>query len=107
MLISYRWLARHVDLTGIDPETLANDLTLSTAEVEGVEAFAPLLPGLGIELGGAALFGLGADLVGKRGDAHVVLGEHGTRRGMLGGADDLVAARLAASGGLQQIAPNK
>ncbi|MFT5444657.1 MAG: phenylalanyl-tRNA synthetase beta chain, partial [Myxococcota bacterium] len=43
MLISYRWLARHVDLDGIDPETLANDLTLSTAEVEGVEAFAPHL----------------------------------------------------------------
>lgn len=43
MLISFRWLARHVDLEGIDPETLANDLTLSTAEVEGVEAFAPHL----------------------------------------------------------------
>ena len=43
MLISYRWLARHIDLTGIDPETLANDLTLSTAEVEGVEPFAPQL----------------------------------------------------------------
>lgn len=43
MLISYRWLARHIDLTGIDPETLANDLTLSTAEVEGVEPFAPHL----------------------------------------------------------------
>ncbi|MCP5041816.1 MAG: phenylalanine--tRNA ligase subunit beta [bacterium] len=43
MLISYRWLQRHVDLSGIDPETLANDLTLSTAEVEGVERFAPHL----------------------------------------------------------------
>ena len=43
MLISYRWLARHVDLSGIDPETLANDLTLSTAEVESVTAFAPHL----------------------------------------------------------------
>ena len=43
MLISFRWLARHVNLEGIDPETLANDLTLSTAEVEGVEAFAPHL----------------------------------------------------------------
>ncbi|MCH7600670.1 MAG: phenylalanine--tRNA ligase subunit beta, partial [Myxococcales bacterium] len=43
MLISLRWLSRHVELTGIDPETLANDLTLSTAEVEGVEAFAPHL----------------------------------------------------------------
>ncbi|MCP4038513.1 MAG: phenylalanine--tRNA ligase subunit beta [bacterium] len=43
MLISYRWLARHVDLTDIDPETLANDLTLSTAEVERVDRFAPHL----------------------------------------------------------------
>ena len=43
MLISYRWLARHIDLEGITPETLANDLTLSTAEVEGIEAFAPHL----------------------------------------------------------------
>jgi len=43
MLISYRWLERHVDLSGIDPESLANDLTLSTAEVESVEPFAPHL----------------------------------------------------------------
>jgi phenylalanyl-tRNA synthetase beta chain len=43
MLISYRWLSRHVDLSDIDPETLANDLTLSTAEVEAVEVFAPHL----------------------------------------------------------------
>lgn len=43
MLISYRWLQRHVDLSGITPEALANDLTLSTAEVEGLEPFAPHL----------------------------------------------------------------
>ena len=43
MLISYRWLARHVDLSGITPEQLADDLTLSTAEVEGLEPFAPHL----------------------------------------------------------------
>jgi phenylalanyl-tRNA synthetase beta chain len=43
MLISYRWLNRHVDLSGIDPQQLALDLTLSTAEVEGVEPFAPHL----------------------------------------------------------------
>ena len=43
MEISYRWLQRHVDLTGIDPEQLALDLTLSTAEVEGVRPFAPHL----------------------------------------------------------------
>ncbi|MCA9002907.1 MAG: phenylalanine--tRNA ligase subunit beta, partial [Planctomycetes bacterium] len=39
MLISYRWLSRHVDLTGISPEELAMNLTLSTAEVEGLEPF--------------------------------------------------------------------
>ncbi|HIG85686.1 MAG TPA: phenylalanine--tRNA ligase subunit beta [Planctomycetes bacterium] len=43
MLISMRWLGRHVDLSGVDPEQLALDLTLSTAEVEGVERFAPYL----------------------------------------------------------------
>ncbi len=43
MLISYRWLQRHVDLSGISPEQLCNDLTLSTAEVEGLEPFAPQL----------------------------------------------------------------
>jgi len=43
MYVSMRWLARHVDLEGITPEQLANDLTLSTAEVEGLERFAPQL----------------------------------------------------------------
>lgn len=43
MLVSMRWLARHVDLEGIAPDELANDLTLSTAEVEGLEPFAPAL----------------------------------------------------------------
>lgn len=43
MLISYRWLNRHVDLDGITPEQIAIDLTLSTAEVEGIEVFAPHL----------------------------------------------------------------
>ncbi len=43
MYVSYRWLARHVDLSGISAEELGADLTLSTAEVEGVERFAPQL----------------------------------------------------------------
>ena len=43
MYVSMRWLARHVDLDGLTPEQLANDLTLSTAEVEGLERFAPVL----------------------------------------------------------------
>ena len=48
MKISYRWLARHVDLTGVDPKALANELTLSTAEVEGVERFLPHLANITI-----------------------------------------------------------
>lgn len=43
MLISYRWLARHVSLEGKSPEDVARDLTLHVAEVEGVERFAPHL----------------------------------------------------------------
>jgi phenylalanyl-tRNA synthetase beta chain len=43
MFVSMRWLARHVDLEGITPEQLCDDLTLSTAEVEGLERFAPHL----------------------------------------------------------------
>ncbi|TAJ21210.1 MAG: phenylalanine--tRNA ligase subunit beta [Planctomycetota bacterium] len=41
--ISYRWLSRHVDLAGLAPQDVANDLTLHTAEVEGLHAFAPVL----------------------------------------------------------------
>jgi len=41
--LSYRWLARHVDLSGVSAQQIASDLTLSTAEVEGVERFAPQL----------------------------------------------------------------
>jgi phenylalanyl-tRNA synthetase beta chain len=43
MYVSYRWLSRHVDLSDITPEQLCDDLTLSTAEVEGLERFAPHL----------------------------------------------------------------
>jgi phenylalanyl-tRNA synthetase beta chain len=43
MYISFRWLMRHVDLAGVSPRDLALDLTLQTAEVEGVEPFAPAL----------------------------------------------------------------
>ena len=43
MFVSMRWLARHVSLDGITPEQLCEDLTLSTAEVEGLERFAPQL----------------------------------------------------------------
>ncbi len=46
MLISCRWLARHVDLSGISPQELASELSLSTAEVEGVHRFAPHLSDL-------------------------------------------------------------
>ncbi|MBL8862392.1 MAG: phenylalanine--tRNA ligase subunit beta [Planctomycetes bacterium] len=43
MKISIRWLARHVDLSGITPEQIASALTIHTAEVEGLEPFLPHL----------------------------------------------------------------
>lgn len=43
MKISYRWLGRHVDLTGITPQKVVEDLTLSTCEVESLERFLPHL----------------------------------------------------------------
>jgi phenylalanyl-tRNA synthetase beta chain len=43
MKISYRWLGRHVDLAGLTPQDIANDLTIHTAEVEGLAPFAPWL----------------------------------------------------------------
>jgi len=33
MKISFRWLARHVDLDGLTPQEIANDFTIHTAEV--------------------------------------------------------------------------
>ena len=41
MLISLRWLGRHIDLSGLEPKQIALDLTLATAEVESVEEFLP------------------------------------------------------------------
>ena len=39
MKISLRWLSRHVDLTGIEPKQILADLTMSTAEIEGLIRF--------------------------------------------------------------------
>lgn len=41
MLISVRWLSRHVNLRDLSAERIAKDLTIATAEVEGVEPFLP------------------------------------------------------------------
>ncbi len=43
MKISYRWLARHLDLSGIPPQRVVEDLTLSTCEVDALERFLPHL----------------------------------------------------------------
>lgn len=43
MKISFHWLARHVDLAGLTPQDVVQDLTIHTAEVEGLERFAPHL----------------------------------------------------------------
>jgi phenylalanyl-tRNA synthetase beta chain len=37
--ISWNWLQRHVDLTGLDPHDIANRFTMSVAELEGIEEF--------------------------------------------------------------------
>ena len=39
MKISLRWLNRHVDLSGIEPRQILADLTMSTAEIEGLIRF--------------------------------------------------------------------
>lgn len=39
MKLSLRWLARHVDLTGIEPKQILADLTMSTAEIESLTQF--------------------------------------------------------------------
>ncbi len=39
MKISMRWLSRYIDLSGITAEQVHDDLTMSTAEVEGIEVF--------------------------------------------------------------------
>jgi len=39
MNVSVRWLNRHIDLSDLTPEQIANDLTLSTAETEGITRF--------------------------------------------------------------------
>jgi phenylalanyl-tRNA synthetase beta chain len=37
MKLSLRWLSRHVDLAGLTPERIRDDLTMSTAEIEGLQ----------------------------------------------------------------------
>jgi phenylalanyl-tRNA synthetase beta chain len=39
MKLSLRWLQRHVDLSGIEPRQILTDLTMSTAEIEGLIRF--------------------------------------------------------------------
>ncbi|HHI80721.1 MAG TPA: phenylalanine--tRNA ligase subunit beta [Planctomycetes bacterium] len=43
MLISLNWLQRYVDLSDLTPERIADDLTLTTAETEGIHAFGEAL----------------------------------------------------------------
>ena len=37
MKLSWRWLERHVDLSGLEPAELANRFTMAVAELEGIE----------------------------------------------------------------------
>jgi phenylalanyl-tRNA synthetase beta chain len=43
MKLSFRWLGRHVDLSGVTPQELVRRLSLHVAEVDGLEPFAPHL----------------------------------------------------------------
>ena len=38
MKLSLRWLQRHIDLSDIEPRQVLADLTMSTAEIEGLHA---------------------------------------------------------------------
>ena len=55
MKLSWRWLGRHVDLEGLTPEGVADDLTLSVAEVEGLERFGAVLDDVTVEAGAQLL----------------------------------------------------
>src|SRR5262245_24384003 len=46
MKLSIDWLSEFVDLSGVEPEALARHLTLSTAEIEGVERIGESLSGI-------------------------------------------------------------
>ncbi len=47
MLVSFNWLKQYIKLTdAVTPEEVANKLTMSTVEVEGVEKFAESLEGV-------------------------------------------------------------
>ncbi len=43
MLISYRWLGRHIDLSDLSPQDVVDSFMIHTAEVEGLVPFAPQL----------------------------------------------------------------
>lgn len=36
MRISWNWLSRHVDLSGVDPRAIGEQFTLKVAELDGV-----------------------------------------------------------------------
>src|SRR5690606_4393175 len=44
--VSLRWLGRHVDVSDKSPQQVLEDLTMSTAEVEGIEEYAAGLDGV-------------------------------------------------------------
>ena len=46
MKISLDWIAQYVDISDVSPETVANRLTMATAEVEGLETLVRALDGV-------------------------------------------------------------
>ena len=89
MNVSYRWLSQHVDLNGLTPEEVANKLTFSGAEVEGISYLAS---GTGLVIGEILtcvnhpdsdhLHVLNVDLGAKCGVTQIVCGAPNARAGL-------------------------
>ncbi|MBD3290363.1 phenylalanine--tRNA ligase subunit beta [candidate division KSB1 bacterium] len=46
MKISLEWISQYVDISDLEPDTIANNLTMATAEVEGVEILTRTIQGI-------------------------------------------------------------
>lgn len=89
MNVSYKWLKQHVDLEGISPEEVANRLTFSGAEVEGISYLAK---GTGLVIGEILscvdhpdsnhLHVLSVDLGKRGGVTQIVCGAPNARKGL-------------------------
>ncbi|GAB4139207.1 MAG: phenylalanine--tRNA ligase subunit beta [Planctomycetota bacterium] len=88
MKLSLRWLSRHVDLSGIEPRRILEDLTMSTAEIEGLSLFGeglePILVGHVVECGkhqGADNLSVCRVFVGSGPPVQIVCGARNVEKG--------------------------